>query len=67
MVHSSLCEPALTLCRLSNAGLKAEIIDPARVPIGPVMRSRREWLHTRGLLADGEHKEGLVVIRAEHP
>lgn len=67
MVHSSLCDPGLTLRRLSHAGLKAEISDRALVPIGPVLRSRREWLHNQGLLADDEPREELVVIRAEHP
>ncbi|MEV8565293.1 HemK2/MTQ2 family protein methyltransferase [Streptomyces sp. NPDC051322] len=65
MVHSSLCDPALTVRRLSYGGLKAEISDRAFVPIGPVLRSRRAWLHEQGLLAADEHKEELVVIRAE--
>lgn len=38
-----------------------------RIPFGPVLRSREEWLRRRGLLSRGENDEELVVVRAELP
>ena len=65
MVHSHLCGTGETLARLARAGLRAEVVDQARVPFGPVLRSRIGWLRERGLATDAATEE-LVVIRAEH-
>ncbi|MGW2840190.1 HemK2/MTQ2 family protein methyltransferase [Streptomyces sp. NPDC001493] len=64
MVHSALCDPDLTVERLERAGLPAEVRERARVPLGPVLRSRRSWLRDRGLLGRGTQSEELVVVRA---
>ncbi|MCS0634860.1 methyltransferase [Streptomyces sp. LP05-1] len=67
MVHSEMCGPELTLARLRDAGLRAGVTDRARVPFGPVLRSRLHWLRSRGLLAEEADGEELVVVRAERP
>ncbi|CAL9283880.1 Release factor glutamine methyltransferase [Streptomyces sp. enrichment culture] len=67
LVHSALSGPDRTLELLRAAGLKAEVIRRRRVPFGPVLRSREDWLRRRGLLAPADDKEELVVIRAERP
>ncbi|GAA3115906.1 HemK2/MTQ2 family protein methyltransferase [Streptomyces rectiviolaceus] len=64
MVHSALCDTDATLARLSGAGLETTVADRARIPFGPVLRSRRTFLRGQGLL-DAEDLEELVVIRAE--
>ncbi|MGW2826199.1 HemK2/MTQ2 family protein methyltransferase [Streptomyces sp. NPDC001443] len=65
MVHSRLSGVEETLARLGAAGMNAEIVDRALLPLGPVLRSRLDWLRERGLVADRTTEE-LVVIRAEH-
>ncbi|MGW3661892.1 HemK2/MTQ2 family protein methyltransferase [Streptomyces sp. NPDC005141] len=65
VVHSGLCGVDVTLGRLARAGMTARVTDRARVPFGPVLRSRLPWLRRTGLLGD-EAEEELVVIRAEH-
>ncbi|MER5896687.1 HemK2/MTQ2 family protein methyltransferase [Streptomyces sp. NPDC001876] len=67
MVHSGLCDSDATLRRLADAGLHARVSDRARVPLGPVLRSRLRWLRQSGLLGRNDTTEELVVIRAEHP
>lgn len=66
MVHSAMCEPAATVARLQAEGFSAGVTARARVPWGPVLRSRREWLQSRGLAEVGEQREELVVIRAQY-
>lgn len=63
VVHSSVCGERATLERMAAAGLEAGVA--ARVPgaLGPLMRSRREALAERGLLAPGADREELLVIR----
>lgn len=67
MVHSGMCGAEETLDRLAGAGLAAEVTATASVPWGPVLRSRRSWLEQRGLAAEAEEREELVVIRARRP
>ncbi|MFF0203918.1 HemK2/MTQ2 family protein methyltransferase [Streptomyces sp. NPDC005017] len=64
IVHSHLCGVGATLTRLTEAGLRAQVVDRARLPFGQVLRSRLDWLRERGLTAEGTTEE-LVVIRAE--
>ncbi|MEU1086237.1 HemK2/MTQ2 family protein methyltransferase [Streptomyces sp. NPDC005576] len=64
MVHSALCDPDMTVARLERAGLPASVCERARVPLGPVLRSRRAWLRDRGLLGRAADSEELVVVRA---
>ncbi|MFG2174153.1 HemK2/MTQ2 family protein methyltransferase [Streptomyces niveus] len=65
LVHSALCGVTATLERLERAGLPAAVTDRRRVPFGPVLASRRRWLLDRSLIAPGDDKEELVIIRAE--
>ncbi|MET8183443.1 HemK2/MTQ2 family protein methyltransferase [Streptomyces sp. NPDC005336] len=67
LVHSGLCGVDRTLRQLERAGLRAAVADRRLVPFGPVLRERAGWLESRGLIAPGEEKEELVVIRAEQP
>ncbi|MCZ0206347.1 methyltransferase [Streptomyces sp. UMAF16] len=67
LVHSALSGPDRTLEMLRAAGLSAEVVRRRRVPFGPVLRSREDWLRRRGLLGPADDKEELVVIRAERP
>ncbi|MGW7365751.1 HemK2/MTQ2 family protein methyltransferase [Streptomyces sp. NPDC054841] len=65
VVHSVLSGEGRTLARLRSAGLKAEVTERRYVSLGPVLRSRRSWLCSQGLLNPEGQKEELVVIRAE--
>ncbi|MFJ8074469.1 HemK2/MTQ2 family protein methyltransferase [Streptomyces sp. NPDC096176] len=65
LVQSALSGVTPTLQRLERAGLDAAVEQRQYVPFGPVLRSRADWLERRGLIAPGEEKEELVIIRAE--
>jgi release factor glutamine methyltransferase len=67
MVHSALSDPGRTLTHLRATGLKASVTRRRRIPFGPVLRSREDWLRERGLLSADEYNEELVVVRAELP
>ncbi|MGH3721290.1 MAG: HemK2/MTQ2 family protein methyltransferase [Pseudonocardiaceae bacterium] len=64
LVHSAVCDDDLTLSRLADAGLQAEVLARCVVPFGPVMRLRTTMLEARGLLKPGQRDEELVVIGA---
>jgi release factor glutamine methyltransferase len=64
LVHSAVCGAETTCERLAAAGLAAEVVDRARIPFGPVMRSRARLLEHRGLIAPGDRLEELVVVEA---
>ncbi|MBI0297469.1 methyltransferase [Streptomyces sp. PRKS01-29] len=65
LVHSGLSGPDRTLEQLTGAGLRATVSDRRTIPFGPVLREQAPWLEAQGLIAPGETKEELVVIRAE--
>ncbi|MFH9861541.1 HemK2/MTQ2 family protein methyltransferase [Streptomyces sp. NPDC017202] len=67
LVHSALSDPDRTVRHLRAADLKASVTRRRRIPFGPVLRSREEWLRRRGLLSGDEDNEELVVVRAELP
>ncbi|MFI6034942.1 HemK2/MTQ2 family protein methyltransferase [Streptomyces sp. NPDC051315] len=67
VVHSALSDPDRTLAHLRATGLKASVTRRRRIPFGPVMRSREDWLREQGLLSADEDNEELVVVRAELP
>lgn len=64
IVHSGVCREDITLSRLADAGLRAEILTRCLVPFGPVMRLRRAMLEARGLIEPRQREEELVVIGA---
>lgn len=66
MVHSTVCDDDLTLTRLTESGLHAEVLARCTVPFGPVMRLRAGMLEARGLVEPGQCEEELVVFGAHH-
>ncbi len=64
LVHSAVCNEEHTIARLAEVGLAGEVIERGRVPFGPVMRTRKALLESRGLLEPGQTVEELVVVRA---
>jgi release factor glutamine methyltransferase len=50
---------------LRSAGMSVEVILWQRIPFGPVLSARAEWLESRGRLRAGRRKELLAVIRAD--
>lgn len=71
MVHSGLCGPERTLDTLRQCGLSGQVAARTRIPYGPVLRSRLQWLRAQGLVGADERAEELmeelVVIRAQRP
>ncbi|MFH7599013.1 HemK2/MTQ2 family protein methyltransferase [Streptomyces racemochromogenes] len=67
MVHSGMCGAQKTLALLHRQGMQAHVTERTRIPWGPVLRSRAAWLREQGLAEDGEDREELVVVRAQHP
>ncbi|MFF5189242.1 HemK2/MTQ2 family protein methyltransferase [Streptomyces sp. NPDC000345] len=67
LVHSALSDPGSTVAFLRDSGLKASVTRRRRIPFGPVLRAREDWLRDRGLLSADEENEELVVVRAELP
>lgn len=66
-VHSVLCDPDTTLDLLRSGGLEATVVARSSIPFGPVMRELAPWLTATGLIAPGQCREDLVVIRADKP
>ncbi|GAA1865458.1 methyltransferase [Pseudonocardia ailaonensis] len=64
LVHSAVCGAEETIDRFAATGLRAEVVERARIPFGPVMRSRAALLERRGLIPPGERREDLVVVKA---
>ena len=65
LVQSEFAEPRLTLAALAGAGLDANIVAYQRIPFGPVLTSRAQWLEETGRLEPGRRDEELLVIRAD--
>ena len=63
LVHSSLANVPETVRRLEEAGLVVQTVTRVSQRFGPVTNSRAEWLERQGLLAEGERREEMVVIR----
>lgn len=67
VVHSTVCDDSVTVRRLTEAGLRAEVLARCTIPFGPVMRLRAAMLEARGLIEPGQRDEELVVIAAHAP
>lgn len=65
IVHSSLCDPDLTVRQLRDGGLKAAIVVRETCEFGPVLSRRAHWLEQQRLIEPGTRQEELVVIRAD--
>jgi release factor glutamine methyltransferase len=64
IVHSSLCGTDVTLARLRDGGLQAEVTARHQGPLGPLLRARVADLEARELVAPGQRDEEVVVVRA---
>jgi release factor glutamine methyltransferase len=67
LVHSEFAGVDASLRGLRESGLKAAVVARRRLPFGPVMRSRAEYLNSRGLCSAEAATEEVVVIRADRP
>lgn len=67
LVQSAFAGTRRSLDTLRSTGLDAEVVASRRIPFGPVLSARAEWLEEIGLLAPGCREEELVVIRADKP
>ncbi|HEY9413478.1 MAG TPA: HemK2/MTQ2 family protein methyltransferase [Pseudonocardia sp.] len=64
LVQSELTGEVATLDRLSRAGLDASVTSRARIPFGPVLRGRDQFLREHGVLPPDQLDEEIVVIEA---
>jgi len=67
LVHSGVCDPDLTLRMLTAAGMAADVVARSTQPFGPLLSRRAGLLEERGLIAQGERQEEMVVVRAVMP
>ena len=67
LVHSVFAGVQQSLDTLRSSGLDAYIIASQRIPFGPVLSARANWLEETGRLRPGCREEELVVIRADKP
>ncbi len=63
VVQSTIIGEDETLDRLRGGALAAEVVDRREGPLGPLMAGRRAHLEAQGLLAPGQDREELLVIR----
>lgn len=64
-VQSEMTGVEESLAALSGGGLVASVVARQRIPFGPVLTSRADWLERTGKVALGCREEELVVIRAD--
>lgn len=65
IVQSEFADPERTIRMLRRGRVYAEVVMAQRVPFGPVLTERAEWMQKAGLLPAGRRHEELVVIRGE--
>jgi release factor glutamine methyltransferase len=63
LVHSSLIGLEPTVSALEATGLRVEVLERRRGPLGPLLTARAPLLEARGLLAPGEREEEVVIVR----
>jgi release factor glutamine methyltransferase len=63
VVHSSLLGYERTVELLAAGGLEPGLAAHEHGPLGPLMRSRRAYLETEGLLEPGRREEDVLVVR----
>jgi release factor glutamine methyltransferase len=63
LVHSNLIGVERTVAALEAGGLRVDVVERRRGPLGPLLTARAPLLEARGLLAPGEREEELVVVR----
>jgi release factor glutamine methyltransferase len=67
LVQSALAGVRQSLDSLRATGLEAYVVASQRIPFGPVLSARANWLEETGRLRRGCREEELVVIRADKP
>jgi release factor glutamine methyltransferase len=67
VVHSSVCDPAMTERTLADRGLEVSVIERSRGPLGPLLAARASVLEARGRLAPGKLEEEMLIVRAAVP
>jgi release factor glutamine methyltransferase len=67
LVHSEFTGVDATLDRLREVGLGASVVARDRIPFGPVLRSRAQYLQETQLMELGAATEEVVVVRADRP
>lgn len=67
LVHSALAGVERSLRLLQSNGLNAYVVASQRIPFGPVLSARADWLEITGQIEPGCRTEELVVIRADTP
>jgi release factor glutamine methyltransferase len=63
LVHSSVIGVGRTVEALEATGLRVDVLERRRGPLGPLLTERAALLEARGLLAPGEREEDVVVVR----
>jgi release factor glutamine methyltransferase len=66
LVHSSVNGEQDTVQSLSSQGLSTEVVLRHRGALGPILRSRVDWLRSQGLLLPNDEEE-ILIVRAEAP
>jgi release factor glutamine methyltransferase len=67
LVHSSIIGIERTVEALGRSGLRADVLERRRGPLGPLLAARAPMLEARGLLAPGERVEEVAVVRGVAP
>jgi release factor glutamine methyltransferase len=67
LVHSDLIGVDGTVAALEAGGLRVDVLERRRGPLGPLLMERAPMLEARGLLAPGEREEEMVVVRGAAP
>jgi release factor glutamine methyltransferase len=67
VTHSSINDEQLTLARIREAGLEAELLERRRGPLGPLLAARAPALEAAGLLEPGVREEDLVIMAGTAP
>jgi release factor glutamine methyltransferase len=63
LVQSSVCGLDPTVAALERGGLRADVLERRRGPLGPLLTARAPLLEARGLLAPGEREEDVLIVR----
>jgi release factor glutamine methyltransferase len=63
LVHSGVIGLEPTVAALERSGLRVDVLERRRGPLGPLLTARAPLLEARGLLAPGEREEEIVVVR----
>jgi release factor glutamine methyltransferase len=64
LVHSSIIDVDRTAELLRHGGLRVDVIERRRGPLGPLLTARAPLLEARGFLEPGVREEDVLVVRA---